>query len=465
MRKLLLIPLLFFTLTAHAQGLQALKVSDNGHYLQHADGTPFFYQGDTAWELFHRLDREEAERYLKNRADKGYNVIQAVALAELDGVGTPNAYGHLPLIDRNPALPAVKDGPDNDYWDHVDHIIKRCNELGMYIGLLPTWGQWWMNDVIFNEQNAEEYGRWIAKRYKDYNIIWILGGDRSAEKEETQRIIKAMAKGIRSVDRSSIISFHPSGWASSSQWFRNESWIDFHSRQSGHHQRYNGNECILQDFAATPTKPIMEIEPLYEDHPLEFKPDEDGHSIAWDSRRTMYWSVFYGSAGITYGHHSVWQMYDKQKGHAPINRPLMSWREALNQPAAGQTIHLRRLMESRPYFSRIPASNFIVAEEVKSSLPGAGRYRFVATMDSDGSYAMVYAPIGRTFTVNGHMLKAKRFTAWWYNPRTGKAQKIGSIDNSGNLTFTPPSPGEALDWVLVLDDADKRYPAPGKRLR
>ena len=140
MKKFIIIPLLFIAITASSQQLPMLKISDNGHYLQQADGAPFFYQGDTAWELFHRLDREEAEMYLKNRAAKGYNVIQAVALAELDGIGTPNAYGHLPLIDRNPARPAVKEGEQNDYWDHVDYIVKRCNELGMYMGLLPTWG-------------------------------------------------------------------------------------------------------------------------------------------------------------------------------------------------------------------------------------------------------------------------------------------------------------------------------------
>ena len=87
-----------------------ITVSENGHYLQYADGRPFFYQGDTAWELFHRLDREQADLYLRNRAAKGFNVIQAVALAELDGVDVPNAYGHLPLTDRDPSRPAVKDG-------------------------------------------------------------------------------------------------------------------------------------------------------------------------------------------------------------------------------------------------------------------------------------------------------------------------------------------------------------------
>jgi len=59
-----------------AQGLPQLRVSDNGHYLQYTDGTPFFYQGDTAWELFHRLTREEADRYLQNRADKATTLFK-----------------------------------------------------------------------------------------------------------------------------------------------------------------------------------------------------------------------------------------------------------------------------------------------------------------------------------------------------------------------------------------------------
>src|SRR5829696_3180637 len=39
-----------------------LKVSENRRFLVKEDGSPFFYLGDTAWELFHRLDREGAEQ-------------------------------------------------------------------------------------------------------------------------------------------------------------------------------------------------------------------------------------------------------------------------------------------------------------------------------------------------------------------------------------------------------------------
>ena len=92
--------LLFFAfLLIHGVYGQVLKVSEDGRFLVYEDGRPFFYLGDTAWELFHRLNREEADEYLENRAAKGFTVIQAVVLAELDGLRDPNPYGHVPLVD------------------------------------------------------------------------------------------------------------------------------------------------------------------------------------------------------------------------------------------------------------------------------------------------------------------------------------------------------------------------------
>ncbi|MBQ1958673.1 MAG: DUF4038 domain-containing protein, partial [Alistipes sp.] len=146
-RTILILAMAIFSLCcASAQNLGKLEVSENGHFLQYADGSPFFYLGDTAWELFHRLNREQADTYLHDRAEKGYNVIQAVALAELDGVDVDNAYGHKPLVNRNPAKPATVEGEQNDYWDHVDYIVSKANSLGMYIGLLPTWGRYWKDN-------------------------------------------------------------------------------------------------------------------------------------------------------------------------------------------------------------------------------------------------------------------------------------------------------------------------------
>lgn len=125
-----------------APSLRPLRVSDNNRFLVTTDGHPFFWLGDTAWELFHRLDRTEAEFYLRDRAAKGFNVIQTVALAELDGLTEPNRQGYMPLLDKDPARPDIKPGPANDYWDFVDEVLDLAATNGLYVGLLPTWGRY-----------------------------------------------------------------------------------------------------------------------------------------------------------------------------------------------------------------------------------------------------------------------------------------------------------------------------------
>jgi hypothetical protein len=58
-----------------------LTVSTNRRFLTFDDGTPFFYVADTAWELFHRLTREEAEEYRVTRAADGTYVFVYVPCA------------------------------------------------------------------------------------------------------------------------------------------------------------------------------------------------------------------------------------------------------------------------------------------------------------------------------------------------------------------------------------------------
>jgi hypothetical protein len=176
-------------------------------------------------------------------------------------------------------------------------------------------------------------------------------------------------------------------------------------------------------------------------------------------RRPLYWNLFSGACGHTYGHHSVWQMYAKTR--KPINNPLVTWDEALNQPGAGQMQHGRRLIESRPILTRIPDDSVIVPDTVTTSVPGAGTRRFVATRDEAGSYAMVYVPIGRPFDVAMGKITGPKVKAWWFNPRDGKATAIGTFPNTGTKRFTPPDAGELLDWVVVLDDETKVYLEPG----
>jgi len=455
--KLSQIVVLFVACLDGAQAVAPrLKISENHRFLITEAGKPFFYLG-----------REEADEYLADRARKGFTVIQAVAIAELDGHTDPNAYGHLPLTDLDPATPAVKDGPENDYWDHVDYIVNKAESLGLFVGFLPTWGRYWHDKVkdgkpLFTEASAAAYGQWLGTRYKDKPIIWILGGDRNVENNEQRAVLRAMARGLRKGDGGNhLITLHPCGGCGSAQWFHTDDWLDFNMRQNGHVAEYTGHyDKTHADYERAPVKPVIDGEPIYEDHPVSFKPKELGHSIASDVRRPLYWDLFGGACGHSYGHHSVWQMFDPKRGK-PINSPLMSWSKAIQQPGAAQMQFGRKLIESRPFLTRIPDDSIIASNRVPTSVPGAGRYRFVATRDESGSYAMVYAPVGRKFSVHMDKISGSQVKAWWFDPRTGHAEALGTFENKGVHEFTPPGYGEMLDWVLVLDDAAKSFPPPG----
>lgn len=455
-------------LTAATAPLPRLKVSDNHRFLVTADGQPFFWLGDTTWELFHRLNREEAIQLFENRAARRFNVLQSVAIAELDGHSEANAYGQLPFAEFDVTKPTVKDGPQNDYWDHVDFIVTEANRRGLYLGFLPTWGRFWHDagngrKPLFNVANAESYGEWLGKRYRDAGLIWILGGDRGVDNDEQKEVLRAMARGLRKGDGGAhLMTFHPPGGNGSSTWFHDDAWLDFNMRQNGHVAEFTGRyDSTRKDYDRTPIKPVLDGEPIYEDHPVSFDAGKLGHSIASDVRRPLYWDLFNGAFDHTYGHHSVWQMFDPKRGK-PINNPLLPWYDAINQPGAAQMQHGRALLESRPFLTRIPDDSILVTDRVPTSVPGAGRYRFVATRDTDGTYAMVYAPIGRSFKVRMDAIKGAKVKAWWFNPRDGKATVIGEFANTGEREFTPPDKGEMLDWVLVLDDAARKYSAPGK---
>jgi hypothetical protein len=258
-------------------------------------------------------------------------------------------------------------------------------------------------------------------------------------------------------------TFHPPGGNGSSTWLHEESWLDFNMRQNGHAVDFTGRyDKTREDYNRTPAKPVVDGEPVYEDHPVDFNANKFGHSTSADARRPLYWDLFSGACGHTYGHHSIWQMWTSAR--EPINNPLMPWFEAINQPGSSQMQYGKNLLLSRPFLTRVPDDSVIVTDRVATSVPGAGRYRFVATRDESGSYAMVYAPIGRKFKVRMDKITGPKVKAWWFDPRTGAATAIGEYPNTGEREFISPNPGELLDWVLVLDDAAKNFPTPGERM-
>lgn len=456
-----IVSLLFLFVLVQVTSAQKLKVSENRRFLVTEDGQPFFYMADTAWELFHRCNREEALMYLEKRKEQGFNVIQAVALAELDGLNTPNPYGETPLINNNP------ESPNPAYFEHVDFIIKKADSLGMYIALLPTWGDklntksWGVGPEVFNKKNAYRFGQWIGTRYRTYdNIIWIIGGDRNPREQSNDiEVWNQMAEGVASgaggYDKT-LMSYHPQPkeYGGSSTWFHDEDWLDFNMHQTGHCANQGTYKHINHDYNLIPKKPVLDGEPLYEDHPNCFNAKELGHSLPEDIRRIMYWNIFAGAFGQTYGCHDVWQMF--RGDEEGINQPLRPWPVALNLPMANQVKHLKNLMLSRPFLTRIPDQSMILAEQEEND------DYIIATRDETGGYAMIYFPTGKSVDLNLSVLSSGSLKSWWYDPRTGNAYLDKTIENKSSIIVTPPTSGKGHDWVLILDSTDQDFPIPGK---
>jgi hypothetical protein len=459
-------------LPSQAQPLPAIRVSENGRFLVKQDGSPFFYLADTAWGLFH-LTREDADLLLKDRAAKHFTVIQAV-VAHWGGLGTPNPYGDAVFVDKDPAR------PNEAHFKHVDYLVDRAQSLGLYVALVPLWCKEYVNEKgsVLTQATAFSYGKFLGSRYRDKPVFWILGGDWYPDGVED--LMRAMAAGISEGDGGRHLkTYHPTGIQSSGNWFHGEKWLDFNMVQSRHMIYNRTYDLIARDWDRTPPKPVVEGESVYEGIQDELVYNDANAKLIQpaDVRRAAYCSIFAGAAGYAYGSHGVWN-YRSSAGAARGDARLgvnLSFKDALQREAGTQMQYLRALLESRPALIRIP-DQWLIVNDPLSTVD-----RIQACRGSDGSYLFVYSSSGKPVRVRlrdkiHDNLTGKVARAYWYDPRKGASTLIGEIPKTeagdrpadvrrGDISreFTPPSSGPGNDWVLVIDDAARNYPAPGKR--
>lgn len=428
-----------------------IRISSDGRYFTTAEGKPFFWLGDTGWELFHRLTREEADFYLTDRARKGFTVIQAVVLAELDGLNTPNPYGQKPLINNDPTK------PNEAYFQHVDYIVAKAQKLGLLIAMLPSWGdkwnkKWGVGPEVFTPENAKAFGTYVGNRYKDQSIVWVMGGDCDIDSSSHAAIIRAMAEGIKSKDTTHLFTFHPQGGRSSSEFFNGDDWIDFHMSQTGHGQDSKNYTFNVKNRALQPTRPHLDGEPRYEDHPNKFDPAKWGWMDDFDARQTAYWSMLSGACGHTYGNHNIWQMYTEER--RPVSWARTHWKTALSHAGATQVGFMRRMLETRPWQRLLPDQSVILSNNKEDETYN------VAAVSQDGDFMMAYLPYGKKIKLSTGKIKGKILQSWWFNPRDGRTISLGTMENKSELEVAPHSEGRGSDWVLIIDDAAKGYKDP-----
>lgn len=458
MKKILLffLVMVFLLNNGVAQNLQPLKVSGNGRFFETVEGKPFFWLGDTGWLLFTKCSREEAVQYLDARQQQGFNVVQAMVLHTLEA---KNVYGASALQGADISQPLITSGDafgDNgayDFWDHVDFVVKEAEKRGIYMALVPVWGSAAKNEKV-TPGRAAVYAKFLAERYKNNtNVIWLNGGD--IEGNAKTDVWETIGTTIKKYDPVHLMTYHPRGRYSSTDWFHNRNWLDFNMFQSGHrsyaqdtstkekHRHGEDNwKFVLTDYNMKPIKPVLDGEPSYENIPYGLHDSLQPRWSAAEVRRYGYWSVFAGAAGFTYGENAIMQF--NKMGDADANFGVFNnWKETLNAPGALQMRYLKNLMLSYPYFDRKPAQEIIADNTQK-------RYNYIIATKGP-AYALAYTYTGRTFKVNTANLGFKLSSAQWYNPADGSTQAIGLKAKTGVISFDPPGqPKNGNDWVLVL---------------
>jgi len=457
--------------------IQPLKVSANGRYLVDSDGEPVFLNADTAWKIAWKLNRDEVEKYLQTRKDQKFNTIGIVAFPmDIDNDrAITNVYGDKPLEYKNdkfnPLKPVTTSGENHknskeyDYWDHLEYIIDTAESKNMYIILLPAWGGRVAgaygsgkpnSEIIFDKSKAYKYALWISKKLKDKkNIIWMIGGDRSAVygKNDYRSVFRAMAKGLisGSGNKEILISYHPQKWApNSSEWFHNSPWLSFNSIQD---QPSDQIKAITHDWNLKPAKPTWLFEGRYEGFTKASVTFKD-----FQVRFQAYQTVFEGGLGETYGNMAIWNF-------------SKNWKKHIDDPGANQLRYLVKLMSlwsKEQYLSRIPDQSLIIgnAGKISGSLDELSTC-IAATRTKKGDLAMIYTAAGNNLLIKMRILNGPMMHAYWYNPRTGKWKVAGkevekptpfSNDiHSGKKAFNyqfyvPKMQKESNDWVLILSN-------------
>ena len=418
------------------------KLITDEHFLRYEDGRPFFYLADTAWELLHRLNLEETKRYFADRSEKGFTVIQTVVIGELGGLTEPNAQGNLPFCDGQ---------PNEAYFRHIDAVLDEAEKHNLFLALLPSWGCYWQMgsaDRILTEENAAAYGRFLGERYRDRNLIWVLGGDRIPQSEIDYQTIRALAMGLKAGDRGNhLITYHPIGPADSSEYLHQESWLDFNICQSSHAARDHFNGAFIRrDWNLEPVKPAMDAEPRYERIIAGFYNQGANPASCFDDfdcRQAACFALFSGACGHTYGNNNIWQMY--APGRMGVLGANVPWYEALHHPGARQMGYLRKLFEENDFTSLIAAESYLF------DAPSSGGERVLARISREGKRMLIYSPYGRKFGVDCTWAKGKPVRQSWFECKYGVTTHLHTSACGSLQTFVPPTEGRGCDWILILE--------------
>ncbi len=421
-----------------------VRVSRTRTFLEHADGTPFFWLADTGWNAALHSTPDEWSHYIGERARQRFTAVQWVttewrAAPDGDRLKERAFTGH----DRIAINPV--------FFQRLDAKVAEMNRQGLLSVPVLLWAIGGGSNPAINpgfslpEDQAIRLANYMVARWQGHDVIWILPGDGDYRGDKAEKW-KRIGRAVFGDSPHAPVVLHPGGMHWILPEFQHEAWVDIHGYQSGHGDDDKTLSWMTagppsRDWTLEPRRPFINLEPPYEYHlSYQSRTPITPHTV----RRAVYWSLLNApTAGVSYGGHGVWGWDDGTRAptdHAGSGTPL-PWRQAVVMPAAEQMAHVAGIVTSIDYWRLRPAPQ-VLAEQ-----PGAiSPKRFIAAAASDrGDLVVVYTPEAQTIAINVAAMPSG--PARWTNPRTGARSNARGVRSDSIVRFDPPGEG---DWVLVV---------------
>lgn len=405
-----------------------IKRSADGRYLVHADGTPFFWMADTAWNGALNSHTDDWQQYLRTRREQGFTVIQCVAT-------------HWRAYNTEQACTTYPDGiePNVALFQRLDSRLQAINKAGLIAAPVLLWAMHPADPgLTLSDAEALRLTRYMVARWGAWNVVWFLAGDGNYGGPRAERWRTLGRAALTDCDRAATM--HPGGGQWITEEFRNEPWYTFAGYQSGHSdseatQRWLVSGPPANGWKGEPRLPVINLEPCYE--AIGARPIP-----AYPVRKALYRSLLNApTAGVSYGHHGIWPWTETPE--VPLNHPgsgvSIRWSDALRAEGATNVQHLSWFFRSIRWWTLDPDRSLLIEP---SDLPS----QFISASRSQaGDLAVIYMPSGGELRLDTKQLK-RNAAVEWLNPRTGARTRAGRVTGT-SLALTAP---DADDWVLCI---------------
>jgi hypothetical protein len=421
-----------------------LKQSANGRYLVDQNDVPYLIMGESPQALIVNVTESEAETFIANRSAHGFNTLWVNLLCATYTGGRPDGStidGILPFTGTIPSTSSFDlTTPNEAYFAHVDRVIELAAAYGMQVLLDPCETGSWLSVMLDNgAARCRDYGRYLGGRYRDFdNVVWMSGNDfQSWRNPDDDEVVRAVALGILDNDTRHLHTAELDYLVSSS--LDDTTWAPILGLNATY-TYYPTYARLRQDYHRPGFLPNFMVEANY-----EFESLQGPTTTAPILRKQEYWTMTSGAAGQLYGNGYTWPL-------------AYGWQSHLDTPGAIQIGYLKTFFEPRAWYELVPdtAHTLVTAgygEYADNGYVDDNDY-LTAARTSDGTLAIVFTPIIRTFTVDMSKM-SEAATARWFDPSSGAYVALpGSpLPNAGSRDFTPPESNADGDggWVLVLE--------------